>query len=453
MASSSSSESEMNMNDEAFSERVKKTFGSLFASLQPSPSSLSNPLWSLTGAEVEKKEWRRDKDTSARDSTPCSSSFGDFLSQALKNSSNNLRNYRKELEDDLQDLDDADDEDSKRDSNDWDVRSSIGMDSTLDNEEEEDTYDKVATGRENAGDRLYMRDIIDHRDTDFKSDDDIPGAVGNRRRDPRANLWAAKVRLKEDDVETAAQADRPKPEQAPPQQEEQSKPQQVPPPQAEKESAPAREDCDKLKPILKRKELEATSKPSKRVRFDPGCLSASDTVREASGDIAPPKAVAQDNGSTVDEKVSRVPDYVQNPSKYTRYRLDSVDEMNDKSNTGAFMEFLEMVKRSKNGGSGSEQTNAPMELPKSVTFVPKRKPDANKFDILDNGRAQDKGSDAKRSSMQPTLVGLSAEEDLETEVGDMEVDEPKANAEPDGGATFKKQGRQYRSKSRSDEEA
>uniref|UniRef100_A0A7C9AFH8 Uncharacterized protein n=1 Tax=Opuntia streptacantha TaxID=393608 RepID=A0A7C9AFH8_OPUST len=453
MASSSSSESGMNMNDEAFSERVKKTFGSLFASLQPSPSSLSNPLWSLTDAEVEKKEWRRDKDTSARDSTPCSSSFDDFLSQARKNSRNNLRNYRKELEDDLQDLDDGDGEDDKRDLNDWDVRSSIGMDSTLDNEEEEDAYDKVATGRENAGDRLYMRDVIDNHDKDFESEDDIPGAVGNRQRDPRANLWAAKIRLKEDDTETAAQTGRPKPEQAPAQEEDQPNPQQVPPQQAEKESAPAGEDGDKLKSILKRKELETTSKPSKRVRFDPGCLSANDTVREAPGDITSTKAMAQDNGSTIDGNVSRVPDYVRNPSKYTCYSLDSVDEMNDKSNTGAFMDFLEIVKSSKNGGLGSEQTDALVELPKSVTFVPKKKSDANKFGSLDNGTAQDKESDAKRSSMQPALVGLSAEEEQETDVDDMEVDGPEANAEPDRGTSFKKQGRQYRSKSRSDDEA
>lgn len=132
------------MDDKAFSERVKKTFGSLFATLEPSPKSLSNPLWSLTDSQVEKKEWRRDIDTS-RDSNPCSSSFDDFLSHARKNSRKNLSNYRKELKDDgIEGLDDVDDEEEedeeeeeeaeKVDLNDWDVKGSIGLDSTLDNE-------------------------------------------------------------------------------------------------------------------------------------------------------------------------------------------------------------------------------------------------------------------------------------------------------------------------------
>ena len=125
------------MEDKAFSERVKKTFGSLFATLEPSPKSLSNPLWSLTDSQVEKKEWRREIDTS-RDSNPCSSSFDDFLSHARKN----LQNYRKELQDDdLRDLDgdgdeeeDGEDGGEKVDLSDLDVKASIGMDSTLDNE-------------------------------------------------------------------------------------------------------------------------------------------------------------------------------------------------------------------------------------------------------------------------------------------------------------------------------
>ena len=125
------------MDDKAFSDRVKKTFGSLFASLEPSPASSTKPLWSLTNAQVEKKEWRRDKDTSDRDSNPCSSSFNEFLSQSRHNSRKTIKKCREGLHDDLQDIDDDEDEggdDEKDDIIDWDVKSSIGLDSTLDNE-------------------------------------------------------------------------------------------------------------------------------------------------------------------------------------------------------------------------------------------------------------------------------------------------------------------------------
>nr|XP_027102077.1 uncharacterized protein LOC113723010 [Coffea arabica] len=58
------------------------------------------------------------------------------------------------------------------DGQDWDIRSSIGLDCTLDFEDEEDEYDKVAVGREKAGEGCSQR--------------------------PRANHMAAKLRLRED---------------------------------------------------------------------------------------------------------------------------------------------------------------------------------------------------------------------------------------------------------------
>lgn len=80
--------------EESFRVRVKKIFGSL----APSASA----PWSLTDDEVERRRWNlQDKDTSARDETPCSSSFYDF---------------------------------SNKDGNEWEIRSSIGLDNTLDNE-------------------------------------------------------------------------------------------------------------------------------------------------------------------------------------------------------------------------------------------------------------------------------------------------------------------------------
>lgn len=421
------------MDNDPFTDRVNKTFGSLLTSLEPS-SSRSNPLWSLTGAEVEKREWRRDKDTSDRDSNPCSSSFDDFLYCARKNSRRNIRNHRKEVDDGGDE--DGDEEEEGEDGigdgglNDWDVRSSIGLDSTLDNEEEEDTFDKVAIGRENAGDRLYMKDITGNHDSNSAPRDDLPNTIGDKQRDPRANRWAARIRLKEDDAEAAAQT-------------EQHKGGRAPPAKAEKEYN------DKVKPILKRKEHESISKPSKRVRFDPGCIiseggGSDETIRN------------QNNGKLLDEKVSRVPDYVRHPSKYKCYSFDSTDTVSDKSNTGAFLDLLEIVKRSKNGGSGSDLADASVDLPKSITFIPKKKSDTAKSDGGDPSEStQDRESHMKPSLLQSTSLGggISAGEDQESEFGDMEIDEPEVNDGHDRGITFKKHGRQYRSKPRMDSQA
>ncbi|XP_021861480.1 uncharacterized protein [Spinacia oleracea] len=429
------------MDDKAFSERVKKTFGSLFATLEPSPKSLSNPLWSLTDSQVEKKEWRRDIDTS-RDSNPCSSSFDDFLSHARKNSRKNLSNYRKELKDDgIEGLDDVDDEEEedeeeeeeaeKVDLNDWDVKGSIGLDSTLDNEAEEDTFDKVALGRENAGDRLYMGDVTGSHDSHFGVLDELPGAVGILRgKDPRANRQAARIRLKEDDAEAAAAQAEHKPEQSPS--------------TADRDSAMSTEGVvgKLLKPILKRKECESTSKPAKRVRFDPVCLSNDKAAGEVPSNMTWEKTITEVIGSESNKSASRVPDYIQNPSKYTCYTLDSTDEMGSKSNTGAYLEFVEMMK-AKNVMSEPD-SDVSTDLPKSVTFIPKKKSDTTKGGFSE--ASQEKGGDTKCPPTQSTFLDVVAEEQ-ETEVGDMEVDEPESaetSAGSDRGIMFKKQGRQYR---------
>ncbi|CAO2842741.1 unnamed protein product [Amaranthus hypochondriacus] len=429
--------SSKSMDDKAFSDRVKKTFGSLFASLEPSPASSTKPLWSLTDAQVEKKEWRRDKDTSDRDSNPCSSSFNEFLSQSRQNSRKIIKKCREGHQNDLQDVDDDEDEggdDEKDDIIDWDVKSSIGLDSTLDNEEEEDNFDKVAIGRENAGDRLYMSNVTAGHDSHFITDD-FPGAVGSRGKDPRANRWAAIIRLKEDDAEAAAQTEKPKPGQ--------------PPTTSDKNSTYAEgldklkplstESLGKLKPILKRKEIESTSKPSKRVRFDPAFVGNGDGTGELTGKDTSTQII---NQPVSDEKVSKVPDYMRNPSSYTRYSLDSTDEMSNKSNTNAYMDFAETVNE-RSGGPGSS-SDVHTDLPKSVTFVPKKKSDTSK--AVDNEDSQSRGSDAKLTSVQSTFLDMASNEQ-ESEVGDMEVDEPETNAAVD----TKKQGRQYRTKPQEDE--
>jgi len=72
-------------------------------------------------------------------------------------------------------------------------------------QEEEDGYDKLAVGREKAGERLYMRDIADYG-IDVDSCNELPDSFEEVDRDPRANHLAAKIRL-EEDAEAAERID------------------------------------------------------------------------------------------------------------------------------------------------------------------------------------------------------------------------------------------------------
>ncbi|XP_074307622.1 uncharacterized protein LOC141642662 [Silene latifolia] len=423
------------MSNEEFSERVKKTFGNLLANVTPTPtpSTLSNPLWSLTGAEIEKRQWRRDQDTSDRDNNPCASSFDDFVSCARKNSRKNLKNYKKEFDndDDFHAFDDddddgGDDEDKKGgDLDDWDLRGSIGLDSTLDNEDEEDDYDKVAIGRENAGDRLYMGAVADKNAPNFVPPNRMSPDSGDRRRDPRANRLAARIRLKEDDAEVGALAGKHKTGQAPPA-------------SAEKDPVSSAGDVNRVKPILKRKEhQESTSKPPKRVRFDPDV-----------SDKNPPGNITRVNQPPLNDRVGRVaqiPDYVQNPSKYTCYSLDSSNEINDKSNDG-----LHEMNKSQNSESRFELENALSDLPQSITFVPKRKSDSSTGDAVNCDTSNNGDNDSKHSSTHSALIASLIDEDSrESEVGDMEIDGPETSAELC--TTSRIKDRQYRTKAVADE--
>lgn len=122
--------------EDTFKVRVDKAFGSLESS-----SSLKS-LWSLTDEEIERNKWIQDKikhdEEINRLKIP---KFNPPFLQGLLSESSTSNH---DLESDIQDLDDDDNEDenqkpelSKPDdhnSEEWDIRSSVGMDSTLDNE-------------------------------------------------------------------------------------------------------------------------------------------------------------------------------------------------------------------------------------------------------------------------------------------------------------------------------
>lgn len=93
--------------EETFRSRVDKIFGSLHA------SSLESSPWSLTDDKVQKREWRRykedDADNNRVDETP--SSLDNLFKNEQRGAPLNV---------------DVEDE--------WNIRSSIGLDCTLDNE-------------------------------------------------------------------------------------------------------------------------------------------------------------------------------------------------------------------------------------------------------------------------------------------------------------------------------
>ncbi|KAI3744701.1 hypothetical protein L1987_57791 [Smallanthus sonchifolius] len=210
--------------DHGFNDRVDKVFGSI------SSSSSSTP-WSLTDAQLERRGWNRHK-TDDDEIAVCQFQ-------------------------------------TKSPDNDWEIRSSIGLDSTLDNEKEGDAYDKMAQGRENC---LYMKDV-----TYLNSHHVLPHAA---KTEPM------------------------------------------------------------LKSILKRKSYEEVSKPAKRVSFHSTC-----------------KNVVDATNPDLPENGPGVPDYILNPSKYTRYTFD--DSSHYVNNEEEFLEGS-----SKHDGG---------ELPRSLVFIPRKK--------------------------------------------------------------------------------
>ncbi|XVE66095.1 hypothetical protein DITRI_Ditri08aG0053300 [Diplodiscus trichospermus] len=424
--------------DDSFKIRVQKIFGSLQSS-QSSSLQQQPPLWSLTDDEVERREWRRES-TADRDDVLCSSSFDEFLKEGRKYRSGRLS--RKEMDGDLGD-DDGDDEGDSNQSrgrridgegDEWEIKSFLGMDSTLDNEEEEDEYDKVASGRENADGRLYMSDIADHGSF-LNSHNVLQSAVNHTsNKDHRANHMAARNRLKEDDEEARKHNyyDRSDAE-------------------IRESNLKASDNGSQLKSILKRKNNGTGFKPQKRVRFDSACKNDLEEPSEKSEDTAPMNCQDSDGGSLPDENAFAVPDYIRNPSSYTRYSFDSSNEVDEESNAEACMDFLKHVPNSKSTESLSELEGAQRDLPMSVTFIPKRK-----SSILQPGKSvgedKEKEDDEDKKSLHPTSlpVGIATGATQHVEDGATKDDEPETSA-ADSTAIVHKGGRSYRVKSQRDD--
>uniref|UniRef100_A0A5B7BGL2 U5 small nuclear ribonucleoprotein TSSC4 n=1 Tax=Davidia involucrata TaxID=16924 RepID=A0A5B7BGL2_DAVIN len=440
--------------EDSFRVRVDKAFGSLASSSSNASSSLSY-LWCLTDEEIERREWNRERDNPDLEPEPYPSNLdGFFANQQKVPSQKKAMDLRKELETDLHDLnDDYEDDDSNNDDGkqrggmslqqlvkpddhndeEWDIRSSIGLDCTLDYEEEEDGYDKVAIVREMASDRLYMSDISDYV-TDMNSYNELPDTLKDATRDPRANHMAAKIRLKED-AEAAGNFDSLRVSDNPVR------------PIVDTQNNLSGDDVN-LKSILKRKESCMDPESQKRVRFDPGYKNDSEEESKGAKDLAMEicsmeEASVLEKASILPQDSSGVPDYIRNPSKYTHYTFDSSSDIDEESNCKAYMDFLTLMKRSNTMESQPDGTS--IELPKSVTFTPKKKP-GDALTVKNGNELKQNQEDVCEDSMHKKYwcIGIVSGIVEESEVCAMEEDEPETVSNKI--SSLQRPGRQYRTK-------
>lgn len=291
----------------------------------------------------------------------------------------------------------------------------------------------MATGRDEAVNNLYLRDITDY-EADINSYNELPKTFRDVDKDPRANHIAAKIRLKED-AETAKNLDHLR----------------VllnnVPPALDTQNDISKEDVIPNS-ILKNRENQIDSKSKKRVRFESGCK---DDCGEGSGGtnilsvVESLREEAQGRGETsfLPQVSTGVPDYVRNPSKYKHYTFDSSTDINEASNQRAYADFLKLLK----GPNAMDlQEEISFELPKSLTFTPKKKPGDDTSGINRNEFKQKQKDDFKESMYKKGFpIAIAAGDEQESGLCAMEEDEPEPAA--DGRiSSSKRPGRRYRTK-------
>lgn len=394
--------------EDSFRVRAERAFGSL-----PVPSSAS--LWSLSEEEIKPEPKPKPKPDSEPKPYPTSSS---------SSSSGFKVELKNELDDEEED-ENAAGPSKPSDYNDeqWEIRSSIGLDCTLDFEDEEDHYDKQALGKEGRGDRLYMSEI---------NEDGIgisSRAFGDFSRDPRANHTAARIKLKQDaeaanQIDTLHVSEKPTPD-----------------------IAGGGGDAVNPKSILKSKDNPSESRPNKRVRFDSECDDRDgnddEDEKEGTRDVRMKTSSMEEDAalnqpSKSQEFASAVPDYIRNPSKYTHYTFDSSTDMDDKANKEAYMSFLAQIK----GSNASQADEALDDLP-SVTFIPKKK----SGDVTMGENKLEVGKEGMNKKAFP--VSIAADDDTEnSDVCAMEEDEHEVIE--DTKKSSQKSNRKYRKKTDDD---
>lgn len=451
--------------EDSFSVRVARVFGSLSSSSSSSKPLTSASLWSLTDEEIEKKEWIRDTespDDADYDGASLPSDVDGFFAdrKSVADEKRPRGFVLKELEDDLQSLDgdeskksgavqrrgngESDEASAKDENEEWEIRNSIGMDCTLDYEEEEDKYDKVAVGDEERGDRIYMHEINDYG-IHVSSFNEMPTSFREAGRDPRANHLAAKLRLKEDeevakdpcplqvsseiemsiqDVQTSSSDERNHVKSGSDEMIMNAQPDQN----------NVSEIGKQVKSILKRKEDQTGSVPAKKVRFVPEC-------KEDDKESVAMVSLSNGEESSSVQKDSSVPDYLRNPSKYTCYTFNETDDLDEKSNQQGYMEFLNIMRKSKQ----LESDEPPADLTQRVIFNPKRKARDTSMESSDNNTEQHKDITAQDLTKKKSLPAIVAEEDAE-EGGICAMEEDSPQMETNRISSRNRTSRQYRAK-------
>ncbi|XP_062184703.1 uncharacterized protein LOC133888461 [Phragmites australis] len=435
----------------AFEARVKRLFGSHLFDAVPG-SSFPAASWSVAAGDVERQRWA--KPSEARDEeeeragaadradTPCASAFYD-ANGCLRG---RRRRPRQDFEGDLDDPGDeeveeeeaGEEEEERRkavaEDDEEGIRVSIDLDPTLDREEEEDKYDREAFGREHAADRVYMKDIMDDG-INMSINSIVPDLLDDSieevyrfSKDPRADIRAASARLREDN-DSSKDGDSHYPSQA------------KEFPTVEMQAKKAKEDMN-VKPILKRKEEQGDSKPRKRVRFDASVKDPESEIFEHDEDspMVPQSMdfVTEKANTSAPSESPGVPDYVRNPSKYIRYTLDA-PEGNDESNRRALADLHDLLGRS---DPNKVQPEAPVEIPSSVTFIPRKKSvDAM---VVDEG--------PKTSDSNSSLIGMVAGGSDETDQCEMDEDDSNVSSLPQIHTNSKTNSRRYRANRTDDDE-
>ena len=300
-------------------------------------------------------------------------------------------------------------------------------------QEEEDEYDKVAVGGEKSGDHLYIKDVNDS-EIDADSCNVLPTTFEDFSRDPRANHIAAKLRLKEDE-EAAKKIDS----------------LQVSDSDTGVDAHISTFEDGNLKSILKRKDAESNPKSQKRVRFDSeyykndgneGPERTKDVPREACSTEEEEAMISNEAFTMPQDYPSGIPDYMLNPSKYTRYTFDSSD-VDDESNRQAYLDFLKLVKRS--NATEPHADDASSDLTKPVTFIPRRKTcDIIMEESCSESKQIREDTDKEATHRRGLPIGIAAG-DTSDGVCAMEEDEPQTII--DKRNISERPGRQYRMKS------
>ncbi|KAL1568758.1 hypothetical protein AAHA92_00332 [Salvia divinorum] len=425
--------------EDSFRVRVDKVFGALVTDTAPS-AAVSPALWSLTDEEIERRVWNRNKDIpqEGKDRAQSEPSFD------LESDLNELSEEDEEEDDEEQEEGEEIDGAKRRRNNNngggessveeyLEVQSNIGRDCTLDYEEEEDEFDKVAVGSEETDDRIYLKNVksADYEIEEVSGYGELPSSFQVTAKDPRANHSAAKLRLRED-AETTGELDAL-------QLSDSSMATNLDAEDIKKGEL----DIDNPKPILKKRDISMDTKSQKRVRFMADPESSTHEDQQAASDLASVPCVMSDN--SVSEQASDpskysagVPDYLRNPSKYTRHTFGSSDDMDEKSNQKAYANFFHDL-RKRNSDTLMEEM--PVELPKSIVFTPKKKAENDSTTKSDTELKTRENLENKRWS-----VDITAENTQESEISAMEEDEPVLVAVDEGPRSSRKPGRQYRTK-------